>query len=232
MSRPVCIVTGASRGIGSAVARRFAQQGYDLLLTARSADDLESTAGQIEANGASCMSVVADLERSETPTAIVTAAHERYGRIDVVVNNAGVAPRSPIIDLTTDAFDQALRINVAAVFHMTRAVWPFMRSRGQGTIVNISSLAAFDPFPGFAAYGACKAWVNLFTKAAAEEGRSDGIRVFAVAPGAVETSMLRGHFPDFPATQTLTPDDVAQLVAHVCQDAIRHATGETITLRR
>jgi len=118
------------------------------------------------------------------------------------------------------------------VFFCTRSVWPVMRAGGGGTVVNLSSLASIDPFPGFAVYGGTKAWVNTFTKAAADEGRPHGIRVLAVAPGAVETRMLRHHFPDFPATETLAPDDVARLVEACCGPALAHSSGQTLFIRR
>jgi len=134
--------------------------------------------------------------------------------------------------MSDDDFEQALRANIAGVFYMTRAAWPALRRQGSGTVVNISSLAAVDPFPGFAVYGACKAWVSLFTKAADDEGRPLGIRVFAIAPGAVETAMLRQNFPDIPAEQTLAPDEVAGMIEAVCEPRASHASGQTIFIRK
>ena len=99
-------------------------------------------------------------------------------------------------------------------------------------IISTSSCASVDPFPGFAAYGASKSWVNAWTKALAEEGRLIGIRVFAVAPGAVETRMLRDAFPEFPSDQTLQPSDVADVVFTVADPTCRHATGQTIFVKK
>jgi len=125
-----------------------------------------------------------------------------------------------------------MAVNVNAVYHACRAVWPVMKKQKSGVIVNISSIASVDPFAGFAAYGAAKAWVNAWTKALADEGRRLGIRVFSVAPGAVETRMLRDPFPTFPADQTLRPADVADAVHALTQPGCRYATGQTVFVRR
>ena len=134
--------------------------------------------------------------------------------------------------MTSADYERAVAVNVSAVFHATQAVWPIMQKQGGGTIVNVSSLASDDPFPGFAVYGACKAWVNLFTKATAAEGRPHNIRVYAVAPGAVETGMLRERFPDFPAEQSLAPEDVAGTIELLCDERGVHAAGSTLWLRK
>lgn len=230
--RRVCIITGASRGVGRATALRLAAAGWDVAAAARGQADLESLGSEVRARGARCETVAADVGRPDQAQRVIETAVSRLGRLDLLVNNAGAAPLASIEQTTPQLFDETIAINVAAVFHMTRCAWPVLRGRGGGTIVNISSIAAADPFPGFSVYGACKAWVNLFTKAAAGEGKELGIRVFCVAPGAIETQMLRQHFKDFPAEQTLTPDDVAAVIERLVDPAWRHATGETIYVRR
>ncbi len=232
MSRRVCIVTGASRGIGRATAAAFAREGCDLVLAARSREALEQTAAQVREAGADCAILAADVATRAGCEQLVQAALDRFGRLDVLVNNAGVAPMAPIGTFTDDDFDAAVRVNIAAVFHTTRAAWQPMVRQGGGVIVNVSSVASVDPFTGFAVYGGCKAWVNTFTRAVAEEGREHNVRVFAVAPGAVDTQMLRQHFPDFPAAQCLRPEDVAATIVAVTRDDFAHATGQTIFVRR
>jgi NAD(P)-dependent dehydrogenase (short-subunit alcohol dehydrogenase family) len=148
------------------------------------------------------------------------------------VNCAGVAPLASIEELDRGTFDRVAAVNMGAIYSTCRAVWPTMRKQAGGVIVNISSMASLDPFPGFAAYGASKAWVNLWTKALAEEGRAYGIRVFAVAPGAVETSMLRGAFPDFPSDAALDPSDVADVVHAVARRSCRYATGQCLFVKK
>jgi NAD(P)-dependent dehydrogenase (short-subunit alcohol dehydrogenase family) len=232
MSAKTCVITGASRGIGLATALRFARNGYSVVLAARGEPDLKEAAERVNALGGECEPVVADVGTREEAQRIVDRACGRFGRIDVLVNNAGAAPLASIDEFSLNDFETALATNVAGVFHTTQAVWPTLRRQKQGTIVNVSSAASVDPFPGFAVYGACKAWVNIFTKAVAGEGRPLGIRVFAVAPGGVETGMFRERFPDVPAEQVLKPDDVAGLIETLCDDRMGYVSGQTIFIRK
>lgn len=232
MNRRVGIVTGGSRGIGLAIAERLAAGGAAVVIVGRDAAALRAAKDRLVSGGCECEAVVADVGAAAGARAMVEAAVGRFGRVDVLVNSAGEAPLAPIPDTTDDVFDRCLRSNVASVFLCTRAVWPLLQAGGGGTIVNISSLASVDPFPGFAVYGGAKAWVNTFTKAAADEGKPHGIRVFAVAPGAVETRMLRDCFPDFPAADTLAPDDVARLVEACWGPALIPSSGQTFFMRR
>ncbi len=232
MERRVCIVTGGSRGIGLAIASRFAAADGRVVIAARDPSALTVARERVEAAGGECEAVVTDVGTAAGARDLIAAAVKRFARVDVLVNNAGDAPLGPIADTGDEAFADCLRANIGSVFFCTRSVWPVMRAGGGGTIVNLSSLASIDPFPGFAVYGGTKAWVNTFTKAAADEGRPHGIRVLAVAPGAVETRMLRDHFPDFPASETLAPDDVARLVEACCGPALAHSSGQTLFIRR
>jgi 3-oxoacyl-[acyl-carrier protein] reductase len=229
---PVCVVTGGSAGIGLATARRFGQLGYRLLICGRDGAALEQAHSQLAAIAPACTSLALDLVERGTAAQLIDTARHAFGRVDVLVNNAGHAPLAPVDLLSEDSFGMALAINVAAVFHATQAAWQLMREQESGVILNISSLASIDPYCGFSVYGACKAWVNLFTKAIAEEGRSLGIRAYSVALGAVETRMLRGLFPDFPRQQALTPEEVANFLSSLCDDSMRHATGQTILLKK
>lgn len=232
MNQRVCVISGASRGIGLATALRFARGGWGLVIAARQGAALQAAADRIGAAGAPCEALPVDVGTEAGARELIEVARRRFGRVDVLVNNAGYAPLAPIERFATEDFERAIAVNIAAVFYTTRAVWPTLKAQGGGTIVNVSSMASVDPFPGFSVYGACKAWVNLFTQATAAEGRPLGIRVFAVAPGAVETTMLREHFPEFPREATLDPDEVAGLIEHVCEPPMTHASGQTIFIRR
>lgn len=232
MAEHTCVITGASRGIGLAAALRFAHAGWNVAAAARRPHDLNAAAERIVEAGGRCLPVVADVGQPTEARRLIAAAHERFGRVDVLVNNAGAAPLATIEEITPEAFDQVQAVNIAAVFHTTRAVWPLMKARGGGLIVNISSLASVDPFRGFAVYGASKAWVNLFSQAMAAEGRPHGIRVFAVAPGAVETELMRSAFPDFPADKTLAPDQVAGVIVALWNDDLASCNGQTLFVRK
>jgi len=232
MNTGICVITGASRGIGQATALRFARAGWNLVIAARDGAALQAAADRIGALGVACEALPVDVGTEAGARELIGLARQRFGRVDALVNNAGYAPLAPIERFTTEEFERTIAVNVAAVFHTTQAVWPMLKAQGGGTIVNVSSVASVDPFPGFSVYGACKAWVNLFTQAAAAEGRPLGIRVFAVAPGAVETAMLRRHFPQFPRDRTLDPDEVAAVIEQVCAAPLACASGQTIFIRR
>ncbi|RMF77509.1 MAG: SDR family oxidoreductase [Planctomycetota bacterium] len=232
VSNRTCIVTGGSRGIGLATAMRFARRGDNVVIAARNAAQLEAASREIQNVGAACEAVPVDVSTSAGAQELVEVALGRFERVDVLVNNAGAAPCKPLSDFTDDDFRQAVDTNIGGVFFATRAVWPAMRRQGAGVIVSVSSMASFDPFPGLSVYGGAKAWVNVFTRAAAAEGKPLGIRVFAVAPGAVETRMLREAFPDFPAERTLAPDAVAAVIESLCEDAFADCVGQTITVAR
>lgn len=225
------VVTGAGRGIGRAVCERFAALGARVAALSRSDGPLRETESFVKEAGADCLAVVCDVSDQSQVSAAIDRVTEAFGAIDIVVNNAGAATLAPIEELSADAFDETFAANVRSAYLVTRAAWPALKKSG-GVVVNLSSLASVDPFPGFAAYGAAKAWINLWTKALAEEGRPHGVRVFAVAPGAVETGMLRGAFPEFPAEKTLAPGDVAATIGMLAEESARHASGNTIFVRR
>lgn len=233
MRSAACIITGASRGIGLATALRFARGGQRVMLVARDAAALAAAQAQVRSRGGAESAVLAgDVGDAAFCARLVAETHARFGAIDVLVNNAGAAPLAPVAAMEAAEFERIIDTNIRAVFHLTRAVWPRMEAQRGGTVVNISSLAAFDAFPGLGTYGASKAWVTAFTRFAAEEGRPDNIRVFAIAPGAVETRMLRSVAPDLPAAAALDPDDVAAAIEAVCDPRLKHATGQTIVVRR
>ncbi len=232
MTDPVAIVTGASRGIGQHIARTLAARGAQVVAAARDNQGLTDTCTRIERAGGCCRSVTVDVSTYAGACRAVQGAVAAFGRVDVLVNNAGCAPLYRMEDYDVAAFDRMMAVNCHAVFYLTRAVWPLFQKQGGGRIVNISSMAATDPFPGFQAYGAAKAWVNLFTRALADEGREHGISVFGVAPGAVDTTMLRQHFPDFPTEQCLSPEQVADAVAWILEPAAGIASGSVVCVRR
>jgi NAD(P)-dependent dehydrogenase (short-subunit alcohol dehydrogenase family) len=231
MSARLVIVTGGGRGIGRATCRRFAAAGDQVVAVARTAAEIEETRDQIQADGGVCAACSADLGRCEEVERLIDSVHREFGRVDVLVNNAGMVVKGPAATMDPAAFEAMVAVNISAIFHATRRVWPIMEAQGGGTIINVSSMAAFDPFPGLGTYGATKAWVNTFTLGLAGEGRKAGIRVFGVAPGSVETKMLRSIFPDLPAHRVLSPDQLADTIFAVARPEFAHATGQVIAVR-
>lgn len=230
-SQRVVVVTGGGRGIGRAVCIRFAKDGAQIVAVSRTASELAETKSLVERAGGQCHVQAVDITKTEPTQSMMQDVIKRFGRIDVLVNAAGIAPLGMIEELTPEVFDNILAVNVRAIYLTSRAAWPALKTSG-GVIVNISSIASLDPFAGFAAYGASKTWVNSWTKGLAEEGRPHRIGVFSIAPGAVETQMLRGAFPTYPKTDTLDAADVADMVHVVSQPTCRYATGQTIFVQR
>jgi NAD(P)-dependent dehydrogenase (short-subunit alcohol dehydrogenase family) len=171
-----------------------------------------------------------DVGQPEKLTAFLGQVLAEFGRIDVLVNNAGNAPRSGVAETSLADFEQAVAVHIRAVFVATQLVWPAMSAGGGGTILSISSLASLDPLPGFAVYGGCKAWINTFTKAIAAEGKPHKIRAFALALGAVDTPLLRRAAPEFDPAAALSPAAVAEVALQLCGESFAPLSGQTLPL--
>lgn len=210
----VAIVTGASRGIGLATARALVDAGARVVI----ASTTEGGAGDAaRALGPAAIGVRADVRVDEDVEALFAAAVSAFGGIDILINNAGVGIFDRVERLSVAQFEQIIDTNLTGAFRCTRLALPLFKARGGGWIINISSLAGRNPFPGGAVYCASKAALNAFTDALMQEVRQDGIRVSSVAPGSVRTEfMTRSHDATHaPATDDgwkLTPEDVAQAV--------------------
>lgn len=233
MNHPVAVITGAGKGIGRATAIELGRRGFALALAARTESDLIGTLTAADAVDRG-IAVSTDVSKAAEIDRLIHQTLERFDRIDAVIHCAGHAPVQSIVAMTPDEWRETIDTNLSAAFYLARAAWPtFERQRG-GAIVNVSSLSSRDPFPGFAAYGAAKAGVNLFGLAAAREGQSIGVRVYTIAPGAVETAMFRRIMTQeqYPKEKTLDPMDVAKVIAGCVQGDLRYASGEVIYLHR
>ncbi|MBI1750059.1 MAG: SDR family oxidoreductase [Acidobacteria bacterium] len=187
------IITGGGRGIGRAIAQRFAKEGAAVVVTARTAGEIEAVAGEIRSAGGRAAAVAADIAREDDCARIVAATREKFDRIDILVNNAGIfGPVKPAEEITAAEWDEALAINLRAAFLLARLVLPEMYARGSGTILNISSLAAKAAFAWEAPYAASKAGLLGLTRCLAAEAARKGVRVNAICPGPVfETNMSK-----------------------------------------
>lgn len=189
-SRPTAVITGASSGIGEQYARRYAREGYDLVLVARSTDVLQALAGELSAAHRVDVRVhPADLGEPEAVATLVKKLTTELPRLDHLVNCAGVAPNGDLADTDEAALRQMIELNITALTLLTRAAILRMRAAGTGTIVNVASAAGYQPMPHLAAYAASKSYVLMFTEAMYEENRGRGLRIFAVSPGDTATPM-------------------------------------------
>jgi len=183
----VALVSGASRGIGRAVALAFAREGAGVVLVARGRDGLDQVARTVEGSGGSALVVPGDAAEAETGCRAVDAALARFGRLDCVVTAQGTGAFGPLESSRTEDWDAMLRANLTATYLLCRAALPTMLAAGRGTIVAVASLAAVRAIPGCAAYTASKAGVLGLVRALAAEVRGRGVRVAALSPGAVDT---------------------------------------------
>jgi 3-oxoacyl-[acyl-carrier protein] reductase len=208
----VAVVTGGSRGIGYAVAETLGETGAAVVISARSAGRIEQAVRELSAKGSTCEGFVCDVTELKSVEELGAHVRERYGRIDVLVNNAGVGEKASLLhELQPEMWDRIFNTNVRGAYYMMRALVPLMMESGGGHIINISSLAGKNPLPRGAAYSASKWALNGLSYSAAEELRSHNIRVSVVCPGSVDTefSPHAGKSPD----QMLRPEDVAHAVA-------------------
>ena len=185
------IVTGASRGIGAATAQRLAAAGATVVLAARNLEAIEGHATAIASAGGRALAVACDVSRPDDVGALVDTAHKAGGgRLDILVNNAGVIePIGPLADSDPAAWSQAVDVNLKGVYHGLRHALPLIRASGGGTVINLSSGAATQPFEGWSHYCAAKAAVLALTRCTDLEYREAGIRVMGLSPGTVATEM-------------------------------------------
>ncbi len=227
----VAVVTGAGSGIGRATAIMLAQAGYALVLVARTREHVTQTAAltgvaeRVEVVGG-------DVGDAWACRHMVARAVERFGRLDVLVNNAGLAPFLPIDKSDPATIEAAFRVNAMGPAWAIHHAWPVFVRQASGCIVNVSSMATIDPFPGLFAYAAAKASVNLMVQSCANEGKTFNIRAFSIAPGAVETPMLRAIVSeaDLPASRCLSPEEVAQVIVACIRGERDGDNGKTIQL--
>jgi len=232
----VAIVTGGSRGIGLASARLLAEDGASVVVSGRDADRLKAATRELEAGGTTVLGIVADAAKREDADRLVEATRERFGRIDVLVNNAGMTRDQLLVRMKDDDFDQVLDTNLRGVFFMTRAVGKVMMRQRSGRIINVSSTAGVMGNAGQVNYSAAKAGVIGLTKAAARELAHWKILVNAVAPGLIETDMSASLPAD--ARETLLGQvplkrigeahEVAEVVRFLAGDGAAYITGQTI----
>lgn len=183
----VVLVTGASSGIGEAVARELASAGAAVVIGARRVERLEALQAVIEAAGGKALARGLDVTSRDDVKAFVDAARERFGRVDVIVNNAGVMPLSPLAALKVDEWDQMIDVNIRGVLHGIAAALPVMEAQGEGQIINIASTAGHQILPSGAVYCATKFAVRVISEALRQE--TDKVRVTVVSPGATTSEL-------------------------------------------
>jgi len=188
----IALVTGASRGIGYATALALAKEGAQVVITARTQEDLDALAKEVKSLGARALPVVADLTQPDDVARLKETVSDEFGRVDILVNNAGVAKYAPLSEITVEDYDWMMNVNMRATFLCTKAFLPWMLERGEGWIVMVGSVAGLNGFPNETVYCASKHAQIGFARALDGEVREKGIKVSVIAPGGVETHLAYG----------------------------------------
>jgi NAD(P)-dependent dehydrogenase (short-subunit alcohol dehydrogenase family) len=238
------IVTGAATGIGRGIALRFARAGADVLLADVDAAGAERVAQGLVAEGCSATFCEADVSDPDAAEALVGVAVDRFGGLDVLVNNAAIQIENTIEDLDPDGWDRLMSVNMKGVYLCSKFAVPAMRARGGGAIVNLASINGFWVEPGLGAYCASKGGVIALTRSTAADFGRDGIRCNCICPGYIDTGMAARYLDSLPdpakaraevaASHAVgrvgTPDDVAGLAQYLASDAASFATGAAFVL--
>ena len=218
------LITGASGGIGSAMAVRLAKSGLNLVLCGRSEEKLSKTKATAEALGVEVLTVCGDITDDSFPAYAIGQTLERFGRLDILVNNAGMALSCPFEETSAAQFDQIMALNVRAPYFLCQAALPALRQSDHATIINIASVVGHKGYPLQSAYAASKHALIGLSKSLANEVYTDGIRVHILAPGAVYTDMVRIARPDLSPEGMILAEDVAETAAFL----IEHRTNAVI----
>ena len=221
----VALVTGASQGLGRALALAYAKEGANLVISSRSADSLETVAEEASGSGVEVLAVPADLSHSEDVQKLVDAAVERFGKIDVLVNNAGLlGPRVRIEEYPEDKWRSVLDANLTGPFLVSKAAIPHMREGA--SVINVTSGVSIEGRPEWGAYSVSKFGLEGLTQILAAELKAHGIRANSVDPGGMRTAMRAAAYPDEDPTTRITPEENTAVFLYLASDESREVTGE------
>ncbi|MGW4718994.1 SDR family NAD(P)-dependent oxidoreductase [Nocardia sp. NPDC004260] len=240
MSPSVAIVTGASRGLGRAIALTLARSGTQTVIASRNSAELKSLADDISALGVRTLACVTDVSDESSVEHLFTTCLNEFGGLDVLINNAGVTLQRNLVDLTDSDWQHIFDVNVRGMFHCSRAAARYFASVRSGRAVNVASVFGLVGRPGFTSYCASKGAVVNFTRAAAAEWARFGAQINAVAPGYIATDInadLRGDadamkkvLRRIPAHRMGEPEEIANVVRYLALDAPAFLTGQTIAV--
>jgi 3-oxoacyl-[acyl-carrier protein] reductase len=212
LTSKVAIITGASRGIGRSIALALAGQGARVALAARDQSQLAVTQAEVEALGGTALSIATDVSAEADIVALVRRTIEQWGRLDIVVNNAGIGAFGPLAEATTEQWDRIMAVNARAPFLLCREAIPYLRQQPRSFIINITSVVGVKGYANQALYSASKHAVMGMSKALAKEVQQDGIRVHAVCPGGVDTDLAGQARPDLNRAVLMKPEEIADVV--------------------
>ncbi len=241
LSGKVALITGASRGIGQAIAEAYAAAGAKVVLASRKQESLNEVAEKIRGNGGTALPVAAHTGDDGAVQALVNRATDAYGGIDIVVNNAATNPHfGPVITAEQSQWDKILDVNVKGYFRVAKGCVPSMKARGGGKVINVASIAGLTPQPGMGVYCVSKAAVLMLTKVLAAELAGDNIQVNAIAPGFVRTKFSAALWSDpqineavlkqIPQGRMAEPEELTGIALYLASSASHFTTGATMLI--
>lgn len=236
----VALITGASKGIGEAIAHTFAAAGARVVINSRKQEELDLVATAIRAAGGECTGIAANAGDLTACKMVIEKTASLYGGIDILVNNAATNPvYGPVSNCEEWAFDKIMNVNVKAPFELGKLALPIMKQRGGGSIINISSVAGITPDPGLGIYSVSKAALNMLTKVTAKEWGADRVRVNSICPGLIKTKFSEAlwqnekwlaHFvKELPIARLGTAEEIAALALFLASSASGYCTGGIYT---
>ena len=247
MPPPVVFVTGAGRGVGRAIARRFSRDGYAVALAGRNEARLQTASRELDEGAAPALPVACDVASAEDVLRAVAAAERQLGPIEVLVNNAGISESAPFVSMADDLWHRTVAVNLTGTYHCMRAVMPGMFDRRRGRVINIASTAAKTGYPYTAAYVASKHGVLGLTRAVAIEAASRGVTVNAICPGWIDTDMTQQSIARIaqktgrsaadarrtleqmnPSGRLIDPDEVASIAAYLASPEASDVNGQAL----
>ncbi len=211
----IALVTGATRGIGRRIALEIASLGYDMAIVGRDMKKLEAVKAEMEGLGRKVETICEDLADPSSYKRVISAAAERFGGIDVLVNCAGLSLAGPFTEATPEQWDRIFAVNAKAPFFLCQEALPFLKLSRKPVIINIASVVGFKGYPNQSVYSSSKHALTGFTKVLAKEVQPLGIRVHLISPGAVATEMVTRMRPDIDPDELIQPDEIAEIVRFI-----------------